>query len=128
MIKIYSKNQIQCFIWLHQVLTAACKLLVAACGIQFPDQELNPGPLPWEHVVLTTVPPEKSPRFNILVGVFFIFFLPQDYDQYKFKKNLCNSKVSCLKHLVYSFLLFLFLQIGVKMIFILVVEESNPMS
>ena len=31
--EIYSKNQIQCFIWLHEVLAAACKLLVAACGI-----------------------------------------------------------------------------------------------
>ena len=33
------------FIWLHQVLVAAWELLVAACGIQFPDQGLNPGPL-----------------------------------------------------------------------------------
>ena len=27
---------------------AACKLLGAACGTQFPDQALNPGPLYWE--------------------------------------------------------------------------------
>ena len=31
-----------------------------ACGIYFPDQGLNPGPLHWEHGVLTTVPPGKS--------------------------------------------------------------------
>ena len=31
-----------------------------ACGIQFPDQGLNPGPLHWELRVLTTVPPGKS--------------------------------------------------------------------
>ena len=30
------------FIWLR----LAFKLLVASCGIQFPDQGLNPGPLP----------------------------------------------------------------------------------
>ena len=35
-------------------------ILVAACGIQFPDQEWNPGPLHWEHGVLATGPPEKS--------------------------------------------------------------------
>ena len=32
-----------------------------ACGIQFPDQISNPGPLHWEHGVLSTVPPGKSP-------------------------------------------------------------------
>ena len=31
-----------------------------ACGIQFPGQGSNPGPLHWEHRVLTTVPPGKS--------------------------------------------------------------------
>ena len=31
-----------------------------ACGIQFPDQGLNPGPLHWEHRVLSTAPPGKS--------------------------------------------------------------------
>ena len=33
-----------------------------ACGIQFPDQGSNPGPMHWEHRVLTTVPPGKSPN------------------------------------------------------------------
>ena len=47
-------NFIYLFIRLHQVLVAACKLLVAACGIWFPDQELNPGPLHWERGVLAS--------------------------------------------------------------------------
>ena len=41
------------FIWLNQVL-------VAACGIQFLDQGLNPGPLALGAGVLTTGPPGKS--------------------------------------------------------------------
>ena len=40
---------------------AACELLVAACGIQFPDQESNLGPLYWQHRILATGPP-GSPR------------------------------------------------------------------
>ena len=35
--------------------------LVATCGIQFTDQEWNPGPLHWECGVLTTGPPWRSP-------------------------------------------------------------------
>ena len=34
--------------------------LSSACGIQFPDQALNPGPLHWERGVLATGPPGKS--------------------------------------------------------------------
>ena len=41
------------FIWL-------CQVLVAAHGIQFPDQGLNPSPLHWELGVLATGPPGKS--------------------------------------------------------------------
>ena len=47
----------KCLIWLHWVLAVArgmfgicCGMagyLVAACGISFPDQGLNPGPLHW---------------------------------------------------------------------------------
>ena len=49
------------FIWLHQVL-------VAACG--FPDQGSNPGPLHWECRVFATGPPGKSAtEFLILVFV-----------------------------------------------------------
>ena len=40
-------------IWLHQVL-------VAACGIYFPDQGWNLGPLYWELEVLAIGPPRKS--------------------------------------------------------------------
>ena len=47
----YKKHYL--FIWLHLVL-------VAAYGIQFPDQESNLGPLPWELRVLATGPPGKS--------------------------------------------------------------------
>ena len=49
--------------WLPQALVAACKvfitipeLLIAANGIQLPDQESNLGPLPWECRVLATGP------------------------------------------------------------------------
>ena len=48
------------FIWLCRILAAACELLVEACGIQFPDQGLNPGPPHWEHRVLATGLPGKS--------------------------------------------------------------------
>lgn len=33
------------------------------CGIQFPNQELNLGPLHWEHGPPATGPPGKSPNF-----------------------------------------------------------------
>ena len=33
-----------------------------ACGIQFPEQQLNLSSLHWEHRVLTTGPPGKSPH------------------------------------------------------------------
>ena len=33
--------------------------LVVACGIQFPNQGSNPGPLPWEHRVLAIGSPGK---------------------------------------------------------------------
>ena len=48
------------FIWPHQVIVAAFRLLVAACGIQFPDQGSKPRSLHWEHWVLATVPLGKS--------------------------------------------------------------------
>ena len=51
------------FIWL-------CQVLVAACGILFPDQGLNLGPLHWEHGVLATGPPRK-PTFIVLNALFF---------------------------------------------------------
>ena len=42
-------------------LVVACKLLVVVCRIYLPDQGSNPGPLHWEHEVLATGPPGKSP-------------------------------------------------------------------
>ena len=44
----------------RNLLVVACELLVAACGILFPDQGSNPGPLHWERGVLATGPPGKS--------------------------------------------------------------------
>ena len=41
-------------------LVAACKLLVMACKIYFPEQGSNLGSLLWEFRVLATEPPGKS--------------------------------------------------------------------
>ena len=49
------------FIWLSRVLVAAYRLLVAACGIQFPDKASNLGPLHWQHEASAPGPPGKSP-------------------------------------------------------------------
>ena len=45
---------------MRDLLVAACRHLVAACGIQFPDQGSKPGPLHWECGVLAPGPPGKS--------------------------------------------------------------------
>ena len=49
---------------LHQTgsLVAACKLLVAACGIYFSNRGLNPGLMHWALRILATGPPGKSPH------------------------------------------------------------------
>ena len=44
------------------------------CGILFPDQRSNPHPLLGKHGVLTTGLPGKSPRANLLIGIFWISF------------------------------------------------------
>ena len=44
-------------------LVVECKLLVAECGILFPDKGSNPGPLHWENGVLATGP-QRSPFFR----------------------------------------------------------------
>ena len=49
-------------------------LLIAACGIQFPDQGSNLGPLHWEHGGLATGPPGMSLR-NLCRRCFPIFLL-----------------------------------------------------
>ena len=41
-------------------LAGACELLVVTYGMQFPDQELNQGPLNWTHRILATGSPEMS--------------------------------------------------------------------
>ena len=51
------------FIWLHRVLVAVFGLLLGPCGIEFPDQGSNPGPLHWECAVLITGLPGKSQVF-----------------------------------------------------------------
>ena len=52
------------FIWLHQVLVAACRLLLVGSsfpeGASFPDQGSNLGPLHWELLVLATGPAGTS--------------------------------------------------------------------
>ena len=48
------------FTWLHWVLVVAPGLSVASCGIQFPNQGLNPGPLHWECRDTTTGLPGMS--------------------------------------------------------------------
>ena len=57
---LFSKKNIYLFIWLHCVLVAVCELLIATCGVSFPDQGSNPDPLHWEYRVLATGPPGKS--------------------------------------------------------------------
>ena len=47
-------------------LVGTCKLLLAACGIQFPDQELTNAPLHLEHGVLAPGPPGKSLHLGFL--------------------------------------------------------------
>ena len=73
-----------CFIYLaasglsgsmQDLLIPACELLVAACGIQFPDQELNLGPLHWELGILATGPPGKSFLFFFKLTFIISIFL-----------------------------------------------------
>ena len=66
-------------LWHMGSLVVAFELLVVhACGIQFPDQVSNPGPLHWEHGVLSTVPPGKSQHYSQ------VFQKPYDILQHHF--------------------------------------------
>ena len=58
--------------------------LVAACGVQFPDQRSNSGPLPWEQRVLATAPPGKS------VLIFLVHTLAHSFQM--FKKEVSHSQ------------------------------------
>ena len=49
-------------------LVVACRLLAVACGIQFPDQGLNLGPLHWECGILATGQSGKSWIFHFNPG------------------------------------------------------------
>ena len=62
------------FIWLLQVI-------VAACGIQFPDQGSNPGPSHWELGVLATRPPWKSRVYHSEIILYSLCF-PQGSANY----------------------------------------------
>ena len=76
-----------CALFAHagsSVFVMACKLLVAAYGIQLPNWELNPGPLHWGHGGLTIGPPGKSLGYSVdyrlfkthsIMGFYFFFFL-----------------------------------------------------
>ena len=45
------------------MVVVACRLLVMACGVQFPDQGWNPGSVHWERRVLATGTQGKSLLF-----------------------------------------------------------------
>ena len=45
-------------------LVAAYEPLIVACGIWFPNQGSDLGPLQWELGVLATGPPGESPRHH----------------------------------------------------------------
>ena len=81
-------------------LVAPCELWVAACGIWFPDQGSNPGPLHRERVFLATRPPGKSQityficclnDIKISTHLIFFFFLSiidiQHYIGFKWQHN-----------------------------------------
>ena len=72
---------------------AVCGLLVVACGIQFPDQGSNLGPLHWEHRVLTTGPPRKS--LIVVLICISLMTLNISLRAYRssvyFWKNVCSS-------------------------------------
>ena len=56
------------FIWLCLFFVATCELFAAVCGIQFPNQGSNPGPLHWELEVLATGPPRESLNHTLSNG------------------------------------------------------------
>lgn len=48
------------------LIVAAFDLVVAARGNEFPAQGSDPGGLHWDHGILATGPPEKSPDTMLL--------------------------------------------------------------
>ena len=53
---------------MRDISVKACKLLVAACAVYFPDKGSNPSPLHWECRILTTGPPGRSQETGFGVG------------------------------------------------------------
>ena len=70
-ISTYSFVKISIYLAAPGLSCSTWNLLVAVCGIQFPDQQSNPGPLQWEHGILATGPPGKS--------LFHLFLMGQDF-------------------------------------------------
>ena len=66
-------------------------LLVLACGIYFLDQESNPGPLHWEHGVLTIGPPGKSSSFLLIAFCYPIGWFHQNVFNYSLFNRHYNS-------------------------------------
>ena len=50
-----------------------CQILVAVCGIYFPDQGLNSGSLHWEHEVLAIVPPGNFPQCSFHLYLYYFY-------------------------------------------------------
>ena len=75
------------FIWRHQDLVAACKLLIVAWGIQFPDQGSTLGPLYRERGVLATGPPGKS-QGDFILTFHFEHFISL------YVRNACSMMIS----------------------------------
>ena len=69
-------------------------LLAATCGIQFPDQGLNLGPLHSEHRVLAAGPPEKSIGSWLLIPSSSLCEGPQSFMTFQ-KENLnsCSHEI-----------------------------------
>ena len=73
------------FLLIHLFGYAHCGmwgLLIVACGIQFPEQGWNLGPMHWEHRVLATGPPEKSPilhSYNITLYITLSVKVQRDF-------------------------------------------------
>ena len=66
----YKPREVFCFFFFNMYFAAPGLSLAVACGIQFPDQGSNLGPMHWESRALATEPPGKS-----LGRILFLFCL-----------------------------------------------------
>ena len=79
----------------------ACKLLVAACGIYFPDQGLNLGPLHWESGVLATGPPGKFLKsYKNMTNLFLILLIRHGLNTYPFENVFTLFMITHIKDFV----------------------------